>query len=165
MPNRYAIEANGLAREYALPDGEMIQAVRGIDLSIERGEIYILLGPNGAGKTTLFSMLNTLLLPTAGRARVAEKLAICQECPVQEACREWAVQIVIATQVKWEDCIIGGVRPAEINTEAARRYRPACGTRAGHRWHLANNEASCEPCRTANRMYERERVRRRKAAA
>ena len=101
----------------------------------------------------------------AGRARVAEKLAICQECPVQEACREWAVQVVMASQVKWEDCIIGGARPAEINTDAARRYRPACGTRAGHRWHLANNEASCEPCRTASRMYERERVQRRKAAA
>ncbi len=44
--------------------------MRGISFSVERGELFGLLGPNGAGKTTTIKMLITLLLPTAGEARV-----------------------------------------------------------------------------------------------
>lgn len=45
-------------------------AVAGINLKIERGEIFGLLGPNGAGKSTLIRMLCTLLEPTSGTAQV-----------------------------------------------------------------------------------------------
>jgi ABC-2 type transport system ATP-binding protein len=48
-----------------------VLAVRGIDLTVEEGEIYAFLGPNGAGKTTTVRMLTTLLLPSGGRASVA----------------------------------------------------------------------------------------------
>jgi ABC-2 type transport system ATP-binding protein len=45
-------------------------AVNGVTFSVEEGEIFGLLGPNGAGKSTIIRMLTTLLLPTAGGARV-----------------------------------------------------------------------------------------------
>jgi ABC-2 type transport system ATP-binding protein len=48
-----------------------IDAVRGIDLSIEPGETFGFLGPNGAGKSTTISMLCTLITPSGGRAEVA----------------------------------------------------------------------------------------------
>ncbi|MBQ0825041.1 ATP-binding cassette domain-containing protein [Streptomyces tagetis] len=64
------IEAHGLARTFQAPHGE-VTAVRGVDLTVEDGEIVGFLGPNGAGKTTTLRMLTTLLRPTAGTARVA----------------------------------------------------------------------------------------------
>lgn len=60
------IEAVGLSRRF----GDL-EAVRGVDLAVRRGEIFGFLGPNGAGKTTTINMLSTLLRPTAGRATVA----------------------------------------------------------------------------------------------
>jgi ABC-2 type transport system ATP-binding protein len=47
-----------------------VEAVRGISFRVAEGELFGLLGPNGAGKTTTIKMLITLLLPTAGEARV-----------------------------------------------------------------------------------------------
>ena len=51
--------------------GGTVEAVRGIDLRVARGEIFGFLGPNGAGKTTTLRMLTTLLPPDGGRALVA----------------------------------------------------------------------------------------------
>ena len=48
-----------------------IRAVRGIDLTIEKGEIFGLLGPNGAGKTTTIGMLCTIIRPTSGSGIIA----------------------------------------------------------------------------------------------
>src|SRR4051812_50119941 len=64
------IEARGLTRTFK-NRGVMVEAVRGIDLEVQAGEIVGLLGPNGAGKTTMQRMLATLLVPTAGEATVA----------------------------------------------------------------------------------------------
>jgi len=47
-----AIEVRGLTKSYGA-----VQAVRGIDLAVERGQIFALLGPNGAGKTTTVEIL------------------------------------------------------------------------------------------------------------
>ncbi|HSV49483.1 MAG TPA: ATP-binding cassette domain-containing protein, partial [Candidatus Acidoferrales bacterium] len=47
-----------------------VQAVKGIDLAVKRGEIFGFLGPNGAGKSTTQKMLSTLMQPTGGEAHV-----------------------------------------------------------------------------------------------
>jgi ABC-2 type transport system ATP-binding protein len=64
------IEANGLARTFQSRK-RLVHAVRGMDLTVDEGEIVGFLGPNGAGKTTTLRMLTTLLRPTAGTAVVA----------------------------------------------------------------------------------------------
>jgi ABC-2 type transport system ATP-binding protein len=64
------IAANGLARDFTSRK-RTVHAVRGVDITVEEGEIVGFLGPNGAGKTTTLRMLTTLLRPTAGTATVA----------------------------------------------------------------------------------------------
>ena len=61
-----AIEARGLRKRY----GD-VEALRGIDLTVEPGTVFGLLGPNGAGKTTAVRILTTLLQPDDGTATVA----------------------------------------------------------------------------------------------
>lgn len=70
QPPQTMIEAKGLKRTYK-SRGKAVEAVQGIDLSVETGEVVGFLGPNGAGKTTTLKMLCTLLEPTDGTARVA----------------------------------------------------------------------------------------------
>jgi ABC-2 type transport system ATP-binding protein len=71
-PSTPAVEVAALSRVFkAGRGGGEVVALAGIDLRIERGEIFGLLGPNGAGKTTCIKILTTLLFPTGGTARVA----------------------------------------------------------------------------------------------
>ncbi len=67
-----AVETRGLRRVFKGSRGSPeVIALAGVDLRIERGEVFGLLGPNGAGKTTVIKILNTLLFPTSGEASVA----------------------------------------------------------------------------------------------
>jgi len=61
-----AVETQGLAKTY--PGG--VRALAGLDLRVERGEVFGYLGPNGAGKSTTIRLLLDLIHPTAGRASV-----------------------------------------------------------------------------------------------
>jgi ABC-2 type transport system ATP-binding protein len=80
------IRVEGLAKEYRVfdkPEGlgasfralfrrtsRVVEAVKGVDLTVGRGEFVALLGPNGAGKTTLLKLLSGIITPSRGTARV-----------------------------------------------------------------------------------------------
>ncbi|GAA2739511.1 MULTISPECIES: ABC transporter ATP-binding protein [Kitasatospora] len=68
--SRPAVEAVGLHRRYGPADGAGFDAVRGLDLTVHRGELFALLGTNGAGKTSTMELLEGLAAPTAGGIRV-----------------------------------------------------------------------------------------------
>jgi ABC-2 type transport system ATP-binding protein len=68
------IEASGLRKSYPAKRGRKggtVDAVRGVDFAVRRGEIFGFLGPNGAGKTTTLRMLTTLIRPDGGDATIA----------------------------------------------------------------------------------------------
>jgi len=60
-----AVELRGANRRYGA-----VEALHGVDLTIERGELTAVLGPNGAGKTTMLSLILGLRQPTSGDVRV-----------------------------------------------------------------------------------------------
>jgi len=76
-PAARAVRAERLVKHYASRTGT-IEAVRGVDLTVEAGEVFGFLGPNGAGKSTTVRMLTTLLSITSGSAFVAG-LDVAQE--------------------------------------------------------------------------------------
>ncbi len=63
MSDTAPVEARGLVKRY----GELT-AVAGVDLTVQRGDVFGYLGPNGAGKTTSLRMLLGLIRPTEGNA-------------------------------------------------------------------------------------------------
>jgi ABC-2 type transport system ATP-binding protein len=68
------IQTYGLTKSFRSRQGRQnktIEAVRGVDLAVEPGEIFGFLGPNGAGKTTTLRMLATLIEPDGGQAVIA----------------------------------------------------------------------------------------------
>jgi len=68
------IDVAGLTKSYRSGrrrKATVVDAVRGVDLAVEQGEIFGFLGPNGAGKTTTLRILTTLLAPDGGTATIA----------------------------------------------------------------------------------------------
>ena len=89
MNTAAAIEVRGLTKKY----GSKV-AVAGIDLTVERGEIFALLGPNGAGKTTTVEILEGYRVANSGQVRVLGFDPATKGGPAQK----WRNQIGIVLQ-------------------------------------------------------------------
>jgi ABC-2 type transport system ATP-binding protein len=77
MSEDLVIETKGLRKTFISKERggkkngkKEVEAVKSIDLTVRKGEIFGFLGPNGAGKSTTQKMLSTLLRPTSGKAKV-----------------------------------------------------------------------------------------------
>nr|MBP9521582.1 ATP-binding cassette domain-containing protein [Enterococcus sp.] len=62
----HALEITDLKKVYATG----MEALKGIDLTVEEGDFYALLGPNGAGKSTTIGIVTSLVNKTAGQVKV-----------------------------------------------------------------------------------------------
>jgi ABC-2 type transport system ATP-binding protein len=65
-----AVTAQGLIKTFHGKKGSTVEAVRGVDLEVQKGEVFGFLGPNGAGKSTTVRMLTTLTTISGGTAQI-----------------------------------------------------------------------------------------------
>ncbi|HEX3147204.1 MAG TPA: ATP-binding cassette domain-containing protein [Gemmataceae bacterium] len=115
MPS--VLEISGIRKQFGA-----VEALRGVTLSVNEGEIFGLLGPNGAGKTTLLSILSGLLEPSSGSAQLLGR-------PLRRFDFELKRSIGIATQ----DVSLYGELTARENLEFFGRLYGMRGPELGKR--------------------------------
>ncbi|MGW0139480.1 ABC transporter ATP-binding protein [Streptomyces calvus] len=111
--HEHVIEVTDLRRVY----GGGFEAVRGIDFSVRRGEIFALLGTNGAGKTSTVELLEGLAAPAGGRVRVlghdpyTERAAVRPRTGVMLQEGGFPSELTVAETARmWAGCV-SGARP------------------------------------------------------
>ncbi len=75
MTDQTVVRLAGTEKRFALPSGETMTAVTGIDLELQRGEFVSLIGPSGCGKSTLLRLIGDLTQPSAGSVTINGKPA------------------------------------------------------------------------------------------
>ncbi len=65
-----ALEIHGVTKSFKKRRADPVRALKGIDLTIDKGEVVGILGPNGSGKSTLVRVISTLITPDAGSVNV-----------------------------------------------------------------------------------------------
>ncbi|MCZ9351153.1 ABC transporter ATP-binding protein [Streptomyces mutabilis] len=115
--HEHVIEVTDLRRVY----GGGFEAVRGIDFSVRRGEVFALLGTNGAGKTSTVELLEGLAAPAGGRVRVlghdpyTERAAVRPRTGVMLQEGGFPSELTVAETARmWAGCVSGSRPPAEV---------------------------------------------------
>jgi ABC-2 type transport system ATP-binding protein len=82
MTNDFVIETKNLRKTFVSKEHgvkKQLEAVKGVNLTVKRGQIFGFLGPNGAGKSTTQKMLSTLMRPSSGEAKVLGYELVAQQ--------------------------------------------------------------------------------------
>jgi len=138
MDESAVIQVERLTRRYGTRPG--YEAVRGIDFSVRRGELFALLGTNGAGKTSTLEVLEGLAQPTSGTVRVLgkdpyrDRRTVRPRIGIMLQDRGFAADLTVAETIKMWTGTLSTPRPAgeilelvELTTRANVRVRQLSG--------------------------------------
>ena len=137
------IRTEGLTRSFAM-GANTVQALRGIDLVIRRGEYVAIMGPSGSGKSTLMNLIGCLDTPTSGTYRLNGQMVSQMGQDDLARIRNKEIGFVFqtfnllarATAVRNVELplVYGGVPPAERRARAEQALREVdLGDRMDHR--------------------------------
>jgi multiple sugar transport system ATP-binding protein len=123
------LEFSGVGKTFPSPRGE-VEAVRGVDLEVREGELFVLLGPSGCGKSTVLSLAAGLLAPSAGEIRLGGDLVAAPGRKVFVSPRERNVAMVFQSYALYPHLDVygniafplrvAGMKEESIRTEVAR---------------------------------------------
>ena len=114
------IRTRGLTKHFTRHK-KTIEAVRGLDLDVHRGELVAFLGPNGAGKSTTLRMLTTLISPTAGTAQVAGYDVVSQRRDVRRSIGYVGQGNAAGHQQRGRDELVSQARSHGMSRQESRR--------------------------------------------
>jgi ABC-2 type transport system ATP-binding protein len=110
-----SVVVDGIGKSYG-----QVQALRGINFEVGRGEVIGLLGPNGAGKTTTVDILSTLTRPDRGRALVAGHDVVADPAGVRRSIMLTGQQVAVDDMLTGHENLVMFGRLQGLNKSAAR---------------------------------------------
>ncbi len=113
----YAIQVENVIKKYK----NGVQALKGLNLSVKKGEIFSLLGQNGAGKSTLIQILTTYLHPTSGKIVMLEKDIYKKPAQIRSQIACVAYPTSIDTYLSLEENMMFQSRLYQIPKEDAKK--------------------------------------------
>lgn len=119
-----ALEIHGVTKSFKKRRQDPVRALRGIDLTIEKGEVVGILGPNGSGKSTLVRVISTLITPDAGSVNIFGVDALAQPKQVQKMMNRVSVEASFFKKLSaHENLLYGSKLYGLTSSEANPRIR------------------------------------------
>jgi ABC-2 type transport system ATP-binding protein len=115
-----ALELRDISKRFSKKRGEYTYALKGVSLSLKRGEVVGILGPNGSGKSTLVRVISTLTVPDSGSVHIFDVDAVAQPKIVQRYINRVSVEASFFKKMSSMENLLFGAKLYGITDRESR---------------------------------------------